>query len=139
MKGDLYINGKDAYAEWGLSLDTTGLSALMTPAPNKEMAQNKSRLQNGKRVLVQTVKVDERTVNLMLNLTAKNEGEFFSRYEAFCRELAKGELEIRTRYQAGIVYRMVYVSCQQFTQFMRGIAKFSLRLNEPDPTDRNVK
>lgn len=138
-KGDLYINGKDAYISWGISLDATGLSALMTPAPNKELVQNKSRLQSGKSVIATTARVDERNVNLMLNLTANNEEEFFTRYASFCQELATGVLEIRTRYQAEVVYRMNYVSCQQFSQLMRGIAKYSLRLNEPDPTNRSIE
>lgn len=41
---ELFINGKDAYTTWGISMDDTALSALMTPAPNKEFIENKSRM-----------------------------------------------------------------------------------------------
>jgi hypothetical protein len=50
MEGEFYINDKDAYTTWGISMDTSSLSALMTPPPMKEFIENKSRLENGKRV-----------------------------------------------------------------------------------------
>lgn len=48
MKEELFINGKDAYVEWGISMDNTSLSALMTPAPNKAFIESESRLEHGK-------------------------------------------------------------------------------------------
>lgn len=144
-KGELYINWvdrngekvwNDAYERWGISFDQTALSTLMTPSPNKSYIENKSRLEDGKRVIVHNPKVDERSVTLTFNLTAKDEGQFFERYNSFCEELAKGELHIKTKYQKGVVYKMVYESCTQFAQLIREIAKFSLKLTEPNPTDR---
>lgn len=140
MKGELFINGKDAYIEWGISMDTSALSALMTPAPNKDLPENKSRLEHGKRIIIESslVKKDERNLNLTINLTAKNEDDFFLKYNSFCEELATGKLNINTKYQPNVMYRTIYRSCTQFTQFMRGIAHFSLKLDEPNPTDRNL-
>lgn len=138
MRGELYINGKDAYDTWGISLSDSGLSALMTPAPNKEYIENKSRLGHGKSVINNNVRIDERNITLPIHLTASNKNEFFSRYSSFCEELAKGYMEIMTSYQPNVLYRMYYISCNQFSQFMHGIGKFSLKLNEPDPTDRNL-
>lgn len=135
---DVTINGKDAYTQWGISFDTSSLSALMTPPPMKAFIEGKSRLEHGKRVITNNPKTDERTLTLTLNLTAKDETEFFARYNSFCEELKTGVLNISTRYQSGVVYKTIYLSCNQFTQFMRGIAKFSLRLNEPNCTDRSV-
>lgn len=139
MKGELYINGKDAYVTWGISMDDTALSALMTPAPNKELIENKSRLEHGKRVIVSNPKKDERNLTLQINLTALDRDTFFARYYSFCRELDSGILEIRTKYQPTVLYRTIYVSCQQFSQFMQGIGKFVLKLNEPNPMDRKIK
>ncbi len=135
--GELKINGKDAYTEWGISFDQTALSTLMTPPPNKSYIENKSRLENGKKVLVHNPKVDERSVTLSFNLTAKNEQEFFDRYNRFCEELRGGVLNIETKYQNGVVYKMVYESCSQFSQLIREIARFSLKLVEPNPNDRS--
>lgn len=137
-KGELFINNKDSYDNWGISMDTSSLSALMTPAPNKEFIENKSRLEHGKRVIAARPKVDERNLTLTINLTAKDENEFFEKYDSFCQELATGVLNIRSKYQPDIVYRTIYLSCNQFTQFMRGIAHFSLKIVEPNPMDRNI-
>lgn len=136
MIGELFINDKDAYLEWGVSMDDTSLSALMTPAPNKELIENSSRLNHGKSVITNGVKKDERNLTLQLNLTAPDKDTFFERYESFCKELDGGVLEIRTKYQPAILYRTIYLSCNQFNQFMQGIGKFVLRLNEPNPMNR---
>ncbi len=137
-QGTLFINKKDAYTEWGISLDTQSLSALMTPAPQKDAITNASRNANGKQVAVNT-KVADRDLNLTIVLTATSEDEFFARYESFCNELATGVLDIRTKYQPTKEYHCLYISCNSFTQFMQGIGKFSLKLNEYNPADRAIK
>lgn len=131
--GQLTINGKDAFKTWGISLEQSALSALLTPPPNKEMPENKSRAINGKIMVDIPRKIDERDITLPLNLIASSEEEFFEHYSSFCNELAQGQLIIETSYQPGKKYITEYISCNQFTQFMRGIAKFSLKLNEPNP------
>lgn len=137
LKGQLYINGKDAYLTWGIFLDETALSALMTPAPNKEYVTNKYRTKNGKEVFKYNPRLDERDITLPINMTAKDTDTFMTNYARFCDEvLAKGELVIRTRFQPNVWYRCIYLSCTQFSQCIREMAKFSLKLNEPDPSDR---
>lgn len=139
MKGELFINEKDAYTTWGISMESTSLSALMTPAPMKAFVENSSRLEHGKRVITSNPKVDERNITLEIHLTAKDKDSFFSKYLSFCEELTTGVLNIRTKYQPTVVYKTVYLSCSQFSQFMQGIAKFSLRLCEPNPKDRSLQ
>ena len=134
--GELYINGYDAYTTWGVSLDMTGLSALMTPAPIKGFVQNESRLEHGKRVIATQPRKASRDITLTVNMTAATEGSFLTRYAAFCGVLQTGTLNIKTRYQAGVVYKCIYNSCQQFTELHRGIAKLVLKLTEPNPNDR---
>lgn len=136
MKDELFINGKDAYLTWGISMDDTSLSELMTPAANKAFIENESRLQHGKQVIMANPKLDQRNLTLQINLTARTEEQFFTRYSSFCNVLATGVLQLRTKYQPGVVYKTIYLSCGQFSQFMRGIRKFSLKLNEPNPNDR---
>lgn len=136
MKEELFINGKDAYIEWGISMDDTSLSSLMTPVPSKAFVENESRLEHGKRVIIANPKMDVRNLTLQINLTASNEEQFFTRYNSFCEELATGVLEINTKYQPTVVYKTIYQSCSQFSQFMRGIGKFSLKLYEYNPSNR---
>lgn len=136
MKDELYINGKDAYTTWGISMEDGALSDLMTPVANKTFIENDSRLEHGKQIIVANLRLDERNLTLTINLTASTEKQFFERYNSFCKELAMGALEIKTKYQPGVVYKTIYQSCSQFSQFMRGMAKFVLKLTEPNPNDR---
>ncbi len=135
-KGQLKINGKDAYETWGISMDDTSLSALMTPPAVKPYISNDDRTKHGKEYLTAPVYVDSRDLTLQLNLTAKDEEQFFTRYIAFCEVLAKGVLDIETSFQAGVVYHCIYQSCSQFSQFMRGIGKFVLKVTEMNPNNR---
>lgn len=138
MEKEVYINDKDAYTNWGISFDTSSLSALMTPAPMKSVIENKNRLTSGK-AIINNPQVDERSITMTFVMTAKDEDQFFSRYNSFCEELKKGTLNIRSKYQPDVTYKTIYLSCSQFTQFVRQIASFSLKLNEPNPTDRTTE
>lgn len=91
LNGQLYINGKDAYLTWGIFLDETALSTLMTPAPNKEFISNKYRSKDGKSVIKHNPRLDEREITLPFNMTAKDSDTFMTNYARFCEEvLAKG-------------------------------------------------
>lgn len=137
LKGQLLINGKDAYTEYGIFMDGTSLSTLMTPAPNKEFISNKYRSKDGKSVIRHNPRLDEREITIAFNMSAKTSDEFLSNYGKFCEEvLATGQVTIHTSFQPTVWYRCIYLSCTQFSEFMRELAKFSLKLNEPDPTDR---
>ena len=61
---DLLINNKDAYATWGVRMGESFLDVIGTPAPMKEFIENKSRLEHGKRVIINNPKVDEREITL---------------------------------------------------------------------------
>lgn len=141
MLNTFFINGKDAYATWGITLSDSALSALMTPNAIKPPVENKGRSADGKQVLgigssTYRPKIDERELNLTINLSAPSKEAFFERYNSFCRELESGKLDIKTKYQPDVVYHCLYLSCNQFSQFMQGIAHFTLRLSEPNPQNR---
>lgn len=139
MLGDVTINNVDAFERYGINLEDGALSALMTPPPMKEFIESRSRLKHGKTVIAKTPKYDDREITLPFHLIAKNKADFFTKYNLFCEEvLAKGKFELKTRFQPGVVYRLVYLNCTQFRQFIREMAAFSLKVSEPDPTDRAV-
>ena len=131
-------------------MDSSALSALMTPAPIKSLIENDSRLEHGKEVItsytktdsegakteVNIVKVDARDVTTSFNITAKNEAEFLQRYYSFCSELEKGILDISTSFLPGVIFHTIYVSCTQFSEFALGMGKYILKLIEPNPKNR---
>lgn len=135
--GQLYINNKDAYTTWGISLSTDGLSALMTPTGIKTMVSDDCRLKNGTDYIVDNIRVTERSITLPLVMSAPTEKAFFNQHSLFCQELKKVQLNIKTAFQDGVVYRCLYQSCTQYAQYMRGIAKLSLKLVEPNPINRD--
>lgn len=135
-RGELYINGKDAFTTWGVSLNKSGLSALIAPVPLKSAIENASAIENGKRVVRDKRPKDERTLSLGLNLSADTEAEFWSKYSSFCEELSGGRVDIETSFLSGTVYHCDYISCQSFSEYQRGIASFVLRLSEPNPAKR---
>lgn len=137
-KGQLKINGKDAYTEYGVSFDDTALSALMTPASLKENIENDSRLEHGKRQVKDTdPKKDTRDLTLQLNITATGSEQFFERYAKFCAVLDKRWLDIETIFQKGVVYHVKYISCSQFSEYNGTIGKFVLKVNEYNPNERS--
>ena len=137
-KGELYINGLDAYTEYGLSMESSGLSVLMAPPPNKEYIENKSRQEHGKRVVVSNPRIDERELNLPVHIKASSRESFIEKYVKLCDLLAGGKIEIKTIYEPSKVYRTNYISCTQFSEYRMGLARFTLKLNEPNPTNRNA-
>ncbi len=53
------------------------------------------------------------------------------------RELESGWLSISTDRLPGLVFKCVYLSCSQYSQYNGNVAKFILRLNEPNPANRS--
>lgn len=136
MKGELFINALDAYTTWGVTLGEQALTALLTPPAVKPQVENKSRATHGKEILDSTPKLDSRELTLEVNMVAPSRQIFLERYSAFCLLLSAGELKIETKYTPGIVYRCRYISCQQFTCYNGEIARFALRIEEPNPNNR---
>lgn len=134
--GVLYINGNDAYTTWGISLSDTAVSALITPPALKDRVTNESRLEHGRRVINDNPKKMAREVTLDMHMTAASSTEFLTRYAQFCNVLENGQLNITTTYQPNVTYKMLYLSCTQYSEFHRQLAKFSLRLLEPNTNDR---
>ena len=142
-------NWIDAYTNYGISLDDTAMSKIMTPAPNKSPVENKSDLEHGKRVVRSTsgVKKDERNLSLTLNMTASSMATFLTNYGKFCTEiLDKGFFDMYVSHQdytennqtKHVIYRLTYIDCNQYREFMFGIGKYTLNVNEPDPTNRGM-
>lgn len=132
------INSWDAKAKWGIVFESSSISALMTPAPMKDYIENSSRLEHGKRVLTNNAKVDSRSISLTFSLYASNEDLFYERYDSFCAELEKGKINISLSNRPEIVYKLVYKSCKQFTQYNNKLAKYVLIVEEPNPKDRSL-
>lgn len=141
----VYINTQSVDSEevFGVHFTDASITALMTPAPKKPYISNKSSLLAGKQVLPVAPKTDERDIQLTFGLHASSLAQFLMRYFAFCRELEKGFIKLIVHIYEGntwmkIAYQLDYLSCQQYTEFNGRLAKFVIKFNEPDPTNRTV-
>ena len=131
MRVSVSINGSELP---GISLDTSSLGQLMTPAPMKDRVQSSSRLEHGVRVVTEdNAYMNYRDLTLNLSVYGKDEATFLANYGRLCSELKTGKVDISV---LGTTYHTVYLSCQQFSQFMRGVGKFVLRLREYNPNNR---
>ena len=138
--GQLKINGVDAFTTWGISLDSTALSALMTPAPLKDMIENRSRLEHGVRRVRTNRKINERTIKLGLNMWANTESDFMTRYNNFYSAvLSAGQVNIEVpTFLPNVVFRCDFVSCDSYGVYQRQLAKFVLTLIESNPDNRSA-
>ncbi len=140
MTGELFINGQDAYTTWGVIARETSITALIEPEPLKNPVENKSATENGKRVRSEaTPKVDERTVNLVIQIKANDRADLIAKLASLKAELKQRRVEITTKYETGVVYRMDYQNCRQTRSLFNRLATFSIQLNEPNPANRGTQ
>jgi hypothetical protein len=141
MQGELFFkrgnDWVDAFVTYGVSLESEGMSKLMTPAPHKEPVQNKNLAMNGTAIVGAVGYKDVRTLSVPMHIVALTKNDFLTRYAAFCTEiLDAGWIHVKTKYQRGVVYHFRYVDCQPFSEYNMKMAKFTLSLEEPNPNNR---
>lgn len=136
---ELTINDKDARATWGIVVNTKLTDALLLPAAAKSPIQSESRLEHGTRTIIPagSIKLDKRDITLEIGLSAPNRETFLARYDSLVQEFLTGWLTIKSSLIPGKIFRCRYVSCTQFTNYNGRIAKFILKLEEPNPNNRS--
>ena len=136
MIGRLFINDKDAWATWGVTLRKGSYDALDLGAPQKESAKNSSSSQHGAQFFGNKAKVDERQVTLLFYIDASTKRELHDRKVAFEEELRSGLSLFRIPEQFTI-YKLRLNDFTAFKSFnQRTKAYISARFTEPNPKDR---
>lgn len=136
MTGELeiYAGGswKDAYTQWGLSLEDEGLSKLVTPRPHKQPVTNKNVTASGAHVIDATIGYeDERMLTLPMHITAPDKATFWTRYQSFVSSvLSQGNVTLRSNYfkngNTPISFNLIYQDVQNFTEFAQQMCKFDV-------------
>ena len=134
MTGNLYINGADAWTEWGVFLEDGSRNKLIMGVPLKPFPENKSRLEHGKQVLYSSPRQDERDIELVFCFLKA--GNFVDNYNSFMSELYKGEVVLKY-VEAGVnaTFRFAYLNCRSLNT-VQYAGKLSVRFNEPNPSNR---
>lgn len=138
MKGELIINGKDAWTQWGVNMGDGFIDTIDAPLPMKDYIENESRLEDGKRVLTSNVKKDSREITLSFTITGTSESDYRSKKKAFETELYNGALTISVPKISGDVYHLIYTgkNVSYGLSLDRCFGNFSAKFEEPNPSDR---
>lgn len=138
MTGELYINGKDAWSEWGVNMGKGFLDAIDSFAPMKDFVENESRLEHGKRVLVNNPKVASREITLHFTIKGSSEADYRAKRKAFEQELQKVKIDVKVTALGDDVFHLLYLgkSVSYDMSPSRQIATVSSKFEEPNPMNR---
>lgn len=132
MSEIVYINGRDAFDFWGISFPPEAINAICAPLANKAYIENESRDEHGSRIIIHNPKIAKREITVEMHLSAKDEVDFDTKYERLMLMLEIGNFPIIYK---DVEYKFIFQSCSQFSR-VGNIAKFVLKLVEPNPKDR---
>ena len=135
---DLLINTQDAYTTWGVRMGEGFLDVLGASSPMKEFIENKSRLEHGKRVIINDPKIDEREITLSFTIEGNSQSDYQAKKKAFFEELYKGVVDIQVPANSNEIYHLIYLgkSVAYAQSFDQTFEKISAKFNEPNPANR---
>lgn len=138
MKGDLYINDKDAWLTWGVNMGEGFLDALDAFVPMKAFIENESRAEDGKRVVATAPKVASRDVTLHFTLTGNTQQSYRERRNAFEEELRGGFVNVRVPALGTQTYKLIYTgkNVSYAMNHSRTFSAISAKFEEVNPADR---
>lgn len=136
---ELLINNKDAYITWGVRMGDGFLNVIGAPVPLKEFIESKSRLEHGKRVIINSPKVDEREITLSFTIEGSSQSDYLAKKKAFYEELYKGAVDIQVPASSSEVYHLIYLGkgITYGQNISRTFGKVSAKFCEPNPADRS--
>lgn len=146
MKGDLLINGQDAY-ELGIAMGDGFIGALQSPSAVKGYIENDDPTKDGKEILLHTmegesvIRVKDRALTLTFDIFGRTPKERNSRYNAFIAMLHKGLVTIQVPSESSDIYRLYYsgTSGSYMLSPCRTTSKLTVKFNEPNPTNRGIE
>lgn len=135
---DLLINTQDAYTTWGVRMGEGFLDVLGASSPMKEFIENKSRLEHGKRVIINDPKIDEREITLSFTIEGNSQSDYQAKKKAFFEELYKGVVDIQIPANSNEIYHLIYLgkSVAYAQSLDHTFGKISAKFNEPNPANR---
>lgn len=139
MTGDLFINGKDAWNTWGVRMGYGFLDAIDSFNEMKDYIEDESRLEHGKRLITENVRVSSREITLQFTIEGSSENDYRIKKKSFQEELEKGNVNIKVPILGNEIYRLVFLgkSISYGLSPDRCFGKVSSKFCEPNPTNRN--
>ena len=136
---DLLINGRDAYAVWGVRMGDNFLDVVGSSVPIKELIENKSRVEHGKRVIINNPKVDERELTLTFTIEGSSQSDYQVKKTSFFEELYKGVITVQIPANSSDIYHLIYLgkSVTYAQSLDRTFGRISAKFCEPNPAVRD--
>lgn len=138
MTGELIINGKDAYTEWGVNMGDRFLDALGEKAGKKDYITNDNKMKDGIEYCTFIPKASERQITLTFTIRGGSKSDFIAKKDAFFDELNKGDVTIQVPANDSKVYHLKFKdSTGTYAQNLeRTFCKVGIKFIEPNPKNR---
>ncbi len=137
---ELKINKYAMYETFGVRMGDVFLDALTEPLSLKENIENESRLEHGKRIIVdENPKIASREVLLDFTITGSSPEDFLNKKNRFLAMMYKGVIALQVPQVSPDVYHLVYrgKGSDYGMNAQRTFCHIMLKFVEPNPTNRS--
>ena len=139
---EIRINGSSTlYKDYGVRMGEGFLDALTEPLTLKENVENESRLEHGKRVVVEDEpKFASREVMLDFTISGNTPADFLTKKNAFLAMLYKGKITLEVPQESDTVYHLIYrgKGSEYSMNVQRTFCHMILKFEEPNPNHRTL-
>ena len=129
---------EDVFTTYGICLLKGSYEKLLEYPTPKSLRTWSDRRNNGVEYLADgdTIRVDKKSVVINVVLLAKDERDYYTKYEAFFKRLTSGIICMKIP-TLGKVFKLVYSKQSNLVKLNKKSSTFALNLIEPNPTDRS--
>ena len=129
---------EDVFTTYGICLLKGSYEKLLEYPSPKSLITWSDRRNNGVEYLADgdTIRVDKKSVVINVVLLAKDEKDYYTKYEAFFKRLTSGIIYMKIP-TLGKVFKLVYSKQSNLVKLNKKSSTFALNLIEPNPTDRS--
>lgn len=127
----------DAYDTFGLKMNTSFVPNLFAPRPMKKVIENVSRMQHGKRVVVNDRKYETRDVTLNVVIWGDDKVSYRANRDKFLEYIESGMIALRIPSRSSEVFHLLYLDSSSYAEDYWGTyGSMAIKFNEPNPNDR---
>lgn len=139
MTNQAYINGSDIWLTYKANLVKGAYKALMKMPSSKTWVSNKSRLEDGTRIVIpdgEGLRLSERDVKLTFCVEGKDGDELAENFNALLKACAKEPITLRVP-RLGAAFHLVYKQTEAVKFYERNLCRTAeITFTEPDPSNR---
>lgn len=135
----LRINGSaEICKEYGIKMGDNFIDTLTEPLDLKDFIENESRLEDGKRIVVNNPRFKSREITLGFTISGNTREEFLANKKAFLNLMYAGSITIQVPRNSDDVYHLVYTGKggEYGMNKLRTFCHMVLKFIEPNPRNR---